>query len=51
MVSGGPDASAASSVMRGRKRLPPAASIRRTASVISALSVENVGAEEISTAS
>ena len=36
-----PIARAPSSAKRGRKRLPPASSIRRTASVISALSVEN----------
>ena len=36
-----PTDSAASSVKRGRSRLPPASSMRRTASVISSLAVPN----------
>ena len=40
-----PTDSAASSVKRGRSRLPPAASMRRTASVMSSLAVPNDDAE------
>ena len=39
----------ASSVMRGRKRFPPAASMRLTASVMRELSVENVERKNSST--